>query len=175
MPTRTRSHAGSATTSSFVPGSYAVDLKGAATARYMLRHLGAGAALPARARVAASFVRDGIRGFDPMRSHCEVAGSFGERLGASEPVRDTLLQVFERWDGKGQPNGLRREELALPMRLVHLAEIVEVFHRAGGADAAIAVARDRRGTQFDPMLVDEFVVAAPDLLRELDAEPTGSG
>lgn len=107
-----------------------------------------------------------------MRAHCEVAGSFGERFGLAEPVRATLLQVFERWDGRGQPDGLRRDELVLPMRIVHLAEIVEVFHRTGGVDAAVAVARERRGTQFDPELVDAFVTSAPHLLGELDTEPT---
>jgi hypothetical protein len=35
-------------------------------------------------------------------------------------------------------------------RLFHLADTVEVFHRAGGAEAAVEVARARRGTHFDP-------------------------
>ncbi len=156
----------------FRAGSYDADLKGTATARYMLRRLGAGAGMAGRVSIAASFLRDGLRDFDPMGTHCEVAGSFGEQLGVAEPVRATLLQVFERWDGKGQPKGLRRQQLALPMRLVHLAEIVEVFHRTGGVDAAIAVARDRRGAQFDPDLVDEFVSVASDLLGALEAEAT---
>ncbi len=156
----------------FRAGSYTVDLKGAAATRYMLLRLGAGAGVTGRARVAAAFVRDGVRDFDPMQTHCEVAGSFGERLGLAGPVRAALLQVFERWDGKGQPDGLLHDELVLPMRVVHLAEIVEVFHRTGGVGAAVAVARERRGTQFDPGLVEAFVSAAPSLLGELDAEPT---
>jgi HD-GYP domain-containing protein (c-di-GMP phosphodiesterase class II) len=148
--------------------SYDVDLKGSAAALFILRHLGAGSSPLARLRTAGSFARGGARDFDPMQTHCEVAGSFAERLGVGEEVRFALLQAFERWDGKGKPEGLRGEEVALPMRLVHLAEIVEVFHRAGGVEAALEVARERRGTQFDPALVDELCAAAPSLFAELE-------
>ncbi len=44
--------------------------------------------------------------------------------------------------------------LAPAIRLVHLADSIEAFHHAGGAEAAVHVARERRGTQFDPALVD---------------------
>src|SRR5207244_6441827 len=37
--------------------------------------------------------------------------------------------------------------------LLHLADIVEVFQRSGGAEAAVEVARARRGTYFDPDVV----------------------
>ena len=44
----------------------------------------------------------------------------------------------------------------MPARLVNLADVVEVYHRTGGVEAAVAVARERSGTQFDPALVDVF-------------------
>ena len=77
-------------------------------------------------------------------------------LALGDDVRDSLCQTFERWDGKG---ALRRREAAqirVAARLVNLADVVEVFHRAGGIAAAMAVARERSGTQFDPALVDMF-------------------
>ena len=42
----------------------------------------------------------------------------------------------------------------MPARLVNLADVVEVYHRTGGVEAAVAVARERSGTQFDPELVE---------------------
>ena len=157
---------------SFRADSYDTDLEGASTALFMLRRIGAGSSPLGRVRAAGSFVRDGARDFDPMQTHCEVAGSFAQRLGFGEAVRSTVLQVFERWDGKGEPQGLRGDQLALPMRLVHLSEIVEVFHRVGGVDAAIQVARKRRGTQFDPALVDDFCAEASSLLADLETGST---
>jgi HD-GYP domain-containing protein (c-di-GMP phosphodiesterase class II) len=67
---------------------------------------------------------------------------------------------------------MRGEEIALASRLINLADVVEVFGRAGGVDAAVAVARKRRGTQFDPGLVDAFCERAPILLSEVDATPS---
>jgi HD-GYP domain-containing protein (c-di-GMP phosphodiesterase class II) len=52
--------------------------------------------------------------------------------------------------------GAKGEEILVTSRLITLADVVEVFHRAGGTDAAIAAARQRRGTQFDPQVVDVF-------------------
>ncbi len=54
------------------------------------------------------------------------------------------------------PGGVGGDEIALPVRLFHLADVIEVFHRAGGTGAAIEVARARRGKQFDPAVVDVF-------------------
>jgi HD-GYP domain-containing protein (c-di-GMP phosphodiesterase class II) len=56
------------------------------------------------------------------------------------------------------------------MRLFHLADVVEVFHRAGGPGAAVEVARDRRGTHFDPAVVDAFCTVAEDVLGDLATE-----
>ena len=64
--------------------------------------------------------------------------------------------MFERWDGKGLPAGLKGEQTDVVARMVAMAAILEVFERLGGADAAVQVAQRRRGTQFDPYLVDCF-------------------
>jgi HD-GYP domain-containing protein (c-di-GMP phosphodiesterase class II) len=67
------------------------------------------------------------------------------------------------------PEGVGGEQIARPVRLFHLADTVEVFHRAGGIEAALEVARARRGTHFDPQVVDLFCDTAPDVLAGLDA------
>jgi HD-GYP domain-containing protein (c-di-GMP phosphodiesterase class II) len=79
-------------------------------------------------------------------------------------LRDALLQVFERWDGKGDPGLLAGSSISLPVRLVQLADVVEVFNRRGGIDAAVRVARQRSGTQFDPDVVECFCDGAGELL-----------
>jgi HD-GYP domain-containing protein (c-di-GMP phosphodiesterase class II) len=84
-------------------------------------------------------------------------------------VCDPLRQVFTRWDAKGVPDGVGGEEIAPLTRLFHLADMVEVHHRSAGLDAALDVARSRRGKQFDPRLVDTFCASAVDVLDGLDA------
>jgi response regulator RpfG family c-di-GMP phosphodiesterase/DNA-binding CsgD family transcriptional regulator len=51
---------------------------------------------------------------------------------------------------------------------VNLADVVEVFHESGGVEAAVGVAQARRGTQFDPDLVDLFCGLADNIFAELD-------
>ena len=63
-------------------------------------------------------------------------------------------RLDEHWDGRGQPRGLRGEEIPLLARIVCLAQTVEIFHAAGGVEAAWSMARKRSGGWFDPALVD---------------------
>jgi HD-GYP domain-containing protein (c-di-GMP phosphodiesterase class II) len=53
-----------------------------------------------------------------------------------------------------------------------LAVFVEVAHRTGGGDAAVALARARSGKQFDPDLAAVFVAAAGDVLDGLERAST---
>jgi hypothetical protein len=66
------------------------------------------------------------------------------------------------------PKGAKGEEILLTSRLVTLADVAEVYHRAGGTAAAVAVARQRRGTQFDPRVVDLLTEHAEPLFAGLD-------
>ena len=102
-----------------------------------------------------------------MEAHCQEASDLADRLGLGPAVCEPLLQTFERWDGKGVPGSVGADDLAPAIRLVHLADSVEAFHHAGGAEAALHVARERRGTQFDPDLVDCFCARHAEILDGL--------
>ena len=149
---------------------YTDDLIGMNKARFAIRHVGAGRPPVQRMRTAVEFMLSNREAMESMHAtHCVVAGELARRLGLGESVREALLQVFERWDGKGDPGGLVGEAVSRPVRLVQLADVVEVFYRAGGVEAAVAVARERSGTQFDPAMVECFCGEAPELLAPLAA------
>ena len=139
-------------------------------AAFVVRHLGAGKPWVERARLAAGFVGDGRRVLENIiDNHWRTADALMERLCLSPIVRCSVSQTFERWDGKGGPERAAGEQIELPSRLVNLADVVEVFHQAGGVEAAVVVARQRRGTQFDPALVDLFCDHADELFAELES------
>ena len=106
---------------------------------------------------------------DMVENHWVATNELAAGLELGDDVRDSLYQTFERWDGKGAPAEARGAEIRVAARLVNLADVVEVFHRAGGVQAATAVARERSGTQFDPDLVDVFCDEAASMFAELDA------
>ena len=134
------------------------DLAGMTLAVFMARHLGRGGSPLRRVGMVGRFVLTAGRSVQTMmQSHCQSASELADRLALGSEVCDPLLQAFERWDGKGVPGSVGGDDVALAMRLVHLADAVEAFHHTGGVAAAVEVARQRRGTQFDPALVDCFV------------------
>jgi HD-GYP domain-containing protein (c-di-GMP phosphodiesterase class II)/DNA-binding CsgD family transcriptional regulator len=155
----------------FRADSYAVDWRGWRWKSSVLNHVGRGSPALKRARDMGAFVLGGRSAVsEVIRSHCLSASMLAERLGLGPDVCDILPHAFERWDGGGLPAALRGEDLALEMRIVQLADIVEVHHRLGGLDQAVAVARRRSGAKFDPAVVDAFCRHASELLAGLDNE-----
>ena len=78
----------------------------------------------------------------------------------------------ERWDGRGYPDGLAREEIPLGARIFAVADALDAmtshrpYRRALSWDAARAEILEQRKRQFDPSVVDAFVDAEP-TLREI--------
>ena len=139
-------------------------------AAFMLRNVGGpGRPLVERARVGVAFLGDGRRAIESLaENHYRATDELALRLRLSDEVRESLRQSYERWDGKGAYK-LKGEEIARSSRLMNLADVVEVFQRTRGLEAAIGVARERSGTQFDPALVELFCERAPELFEELDS------
>ena len=134
----------------------------------VLSHLGTGRPLVERARLGAAFIVAARRGNGvDLRNHWLAADALAQRLGLGDEVRQSLVESFERWDGRGL-SGAKGTEIRLASRLVSLADVLAVFHRIGGVEAAVAVAQERRGAQFDPALVDLFCQQAPTLLDDLN-------
>jgi HD-GYP domain-containing protein (c-di-GMP phosphodiesterase class II) len=146
--------------------SYDVDLAGLPMLGFLLRHAGAGGPALHRVRLATTLlVTRGQAVERGIMSHCISTSQLADRLGLGSNVREPLKQMFARWDGRGVPRGIAGEQLALSIRLFHVADVVEVHHTNHGLDAAMEVARERRGKQFDPRVVDEFCRCAPELLE----------
>jgi hypothetical protein len=92
-----------------------------------------------RARLGVAFVGAVRRGaVIDLTSHWLAADGLARRLGLGDDVRQSLRESYERWDGKGAV-GAKGDEIRLTSRLVSLADVVAVFHRLGGVDAAVVV------------------------------------
>jgi HD-GYP domain-containing protein (c-di-GMP phosphodiesterase class II) len=148
---------------------YEVDMVGLARASFVLRHVGAGRSPVRRAGMLPPLIASKGKVAGAFEgTHCQLAGRVAVGLGLGAGVQEALAHVFERWDGKGSPEGLRGEDVALAARIVQLAGVVERHRREGGIDAAVEVARRRRGTQFDPALVDRVCLEPERMLSGVD-------
>src|SRR5436190_1093822 len=141
----------------------------------MARHIRQANAGASRLEMAQAIVRGlVVSGRDTpefFSGHCEVAQRLAARMGFGERIVHALGQLYARWDGKGIP-ALKGEAIAPAVRVVTLAQDAITFHRLGGVDAALAVARQRKGGAYDPALVEQFCRAAPVLLAGLEHEPS---
>ncbi len=149
--------------------SYLVDMTGLPMMRFMIGHVGTGSAPIQRLTMIGRFLAGGSKEIQQsMTAHCQTSGDLSLRLGLGPEVRDPLQQAFERWDGKGSPGKVAGADISRIMRIVHVANAVEALHRIGGIDAAVEMLRSRRGTEFDPELVDRFCAHAGELLAGID-------
>lgn len=88
-----------------------------------------------------------------VRMRCERGAAIVRELGLSRATADAVRSLDEHFDGRGHPEGLAGDSIPLAARIVGLAQTIEVFHARFGQLAALEVARQRRGTWFDPQLV----------------------
>jgi hypothetical protein len=152
----------------FKASVYDADLESFAYLLIVLRKLGAGEAGLARARRVAAFPGRGFREASKfLHTHGRLQAEFARRLGLPQVLADALGQSYERWDGKGVPDGVEHEQIPQPVRIVALADIVEVHHRGGGVDAARRAAAERAGGHLDPGLVRLFGENADEVLAGL--------
>ena len=137
-------------------------------AAFAIRSVGSGRPPFQRARLWASLpiaLRHGAA--VELKTHWIGADHLAQQLGLGDAVRDSLKDSYERWDGRG-PFGIRGHAIGLASRLIQLADVIVAFLDMGGQQAAVAVARQRSGTQFDPVLVDLFCTNADELTHHLD-------
>jgi HD-GYP domain-containing protein (c-di-GMP phosphodiesterase class II) len=103
-----------------------------------------------------------------FRAVCEVGTRMAERLRLGDGVRTGLLHSLEAWDGKGAPQGLAADDVAVPARLAAVATQAVIFDRLGGPDTAVEMVRRRAGGWFDPTVAETFARVGPDVLRHLE-------
>lgn len=144
--------------------------------RYAVAHARPGARWYARAAQVARLARRGRRfATDLVMLRCTRGAEVVRELGWLDEIPDGVLYLDEHWDGSGEPYGLQGHTIPLLARLAGLAQTVEIFWREGGAETALTVARARRGTWFDPDLVDCLTTeATPQFWARLQdvVEPT---
>ena len=130
---------------------------------HVLRTAGAGESMLARGRHVAAVIRSGRAGARSLiELRCERGAAVVRAIDLGEVAARAIMDVDEHWDGGGYPAGIEGEKISLAGRVLCLTQTAEVFWQHGGPHAACEIARQRRGTWFDPTLVDAFVVLEHD-------------
>lgn len=88
-----------------------------------------------------------------VKIRCERGSYIAKQLGFSESVSAGIYNLDEHWNGRGYPDGLRKNEIPVFSRIANLSQTLDVFLNARGPAAALGAAQKRSGRWFDPELV----------------------
>ncbi|MGH7701749.1 MAG: HD domain-containing phosphohydrolase, partial [Gemmatimonadales bacterium] len=128
---------------------------GAASARYAYTQVTPGRDALARLRHTVLLgTKEKGTGRELTATRCERGADIAALLGLEPSTQEAIQALDEHWDGRGMPYGKRGAGIPLLGRICGLAQTVEVFAATFGAEAAYDMGKDRRGSWFDPVLVD---------------------
>ena len=117
------------------------------------RSVGHGRPIVDRVRQFMAIARSKDMTRDLILIRCDRGAEIARQLGFPAETAEAIRSLDEHWCGLGYARGLSGSDIPLLARIANLAQTFEAFHARGGPTAALAVARQRSGTWFDPALV----------------------
>jgi putative nucleotidyltransferase with HDIG domain len=101
--------------------------------------------------------------FDQMKLHVDVGADILSLVDFPYPVVPIVRGHHENWDGSGYPRGTSGEDIPIGARILSVVDCYDALtsdrpYRAALSDeAALDILRQRRGTMYDPRVVDAFI------------------
>ncbi|HTG01819.1 MAG TPA: HD domain-containing phosphohydrolase [Nitrospirota bacterium] len=98
--------------------------------------------------------------FDIMKDHPAHGLRILEPIGFSSSITSAIYQHHERYDGKGYPQGLAGEQIAVPARILNVADTIDAMiserpYRGTISREMVLLELEREaGKQFDPNVVE---------------------
>ncbi len=130
---------------------------------FVFSHTGLKAGLAERFRSVLGILRNGSEiAHELIATRCQRGAEIARLLRFPEAVARGIFCLDEHFNGKGKPAALAGDGIPVYARIALLAQVIDVFHTADGRSAALAEARGRAGTWFDPQLVESFEAVAVD-------------
>jgi putative nucleotidyltransferase with HDIG domain len=100
--------------------------------------------------------------FEKMKLHVDVGADILSLVEFPYPVVPIVRCHHENWDGSGYPRGVRGEAIPIGARILSVVDCYDAltsdrpYRRAMTEEAALDILRERRGTMYDPRVVDTF-------------------
>jgi len=101
-----------------------------------------------------------------MREHVKIGVRILEPIPCFREALPMVAQHHEWFDGSGYPAGLAGENISLPARIIAVADCYDALvsdrpYRKGLPQRqALEMMRQNSGTQFDPMIIEVFMLLA---------------
>ncbi|WP_296275027.1 HD-GYP domain-containing protein [Rhodoferax sp.] len=126
--------------------------------RFVLRHTGPAAGLMDRLKSLGGILKNGNDiAQELIQTRCTRGADIARQLRFPESVAQGIHALDEHWNGQGRPEQLAGSAIPINARIALLAQVIDVHNAATGRATAVAEVQARRGSWFDPSLVDAFV------------------
>lgn len=113
--------------------------------------------------------------FDKMKLHAGLGADILSAIQFPYPVIPIVRHHHENWDGSGYPNRLKGTEIPLGARILSVVDCYDAltsdrpYRSRLRTSEAINIVMRRRGTMYDPLVVDTFVARLEELERSAEA------
>jgi putative nucleotidyltransferase with HDIG domain len=110
--------------------------------------------------------------FEQMKLHVDVGADILSAIDFPYPVVPIVRAHHENWDGTGYPRGLKGEEIPIGARILSVVDCYDALtsdrpYRPALTDRdAMKIVLERRGTMYDPQVVDTFVRVYKEIAAE---------
>jgi putative nucleotidyltransferase with HDIG domain len=100
--------------------------------------------------------------FERMKSHASIGAEILSEVEFPYPVVPIVRHHHESWDGSGYPDGLKGDSIPIGARILSVVDCFDAltshrpYRRALSVGDAFAIIDARRGTMYDPAIVDAF-------------------
>lgn len=118
------------------------------------RNAGLGGSILDRVRQFVAIARSENVTRDLIALRCERGADIARQLGFPPATSQAIRSLDEHWCGLGYPEGLAGHAIPLLSRIANVAQTAEAVNAMQGPEEAVRVLRERRGSWFDPELVD---------------------
>jgi putative nucleotidyltransferase with HDIG domain len=101
--------------------------------------------------------------FEKMKLHASVGADILSAIDFPYPVVPIVRHHHENWDGTGYPDRLKGSEIPIGARILSVVDCFDALtsdrpYRPRLSDKeAIRILQERRGTMYDPLIVDTFI------------------
>lgn len=109
--------------------------------------------------------------FDVMKQHANIGADILGSIQFPYPVVPIVRHHHEAWDGSGYPQGLKGVAIPLGARILSVVDCFDAltsdrpYRPRLTTEDAIGVLLARRGTMYDPLIVDKFIESQQELSR----------
>jgi putative nucleotidyltransferase with HDIG domain len=103
--------------------------------------------------------------FETMKRHADIGADLLSSIPFPYPVVPIVRHHHENWDGSGYPNRIAGTDIPLGARILSVVDCFDAltsdrpYRPRLSTDAAFGILQERRGTMYDPLVVDAFVEA----------------